>query len=162
MIEFYGTLSDECSKYVLRKSQKAAWFVGAIVATIFSVPTIILALKVDLIIIIFVPVYIIIALLNGVPVGKKDYNKVLPSKITIDLDSGIISSENEIFYFEKEISDIISVNDMGEWYHIYFGDRVDRIAKFVCQKDLLHGCTIEDFEKMFEDELVREVIKKDR
>ncbi len=155
MIEFFGNLSNECQKYILRKESRIGLIAGLIVAIIFSVPSIVLAIKVNFIFIICIPALVIFALLAGMPPNKKNYNTVMPSKIVINIDSGTITSKSEKFHLERAISDIISVNDMGEWYHIFFGDKIDRLGRFVCQKDLIHGCTLDEFEKIFDGKIIR-------
>ena len=155
MIEFSGCLSYKCQKYILKKESKAALISGLITAFIFSIPAMILSIKVNSIFIICIPALLVFALLAGMPPNKKNYSTIMPSNIIIDMNSGTIISKSEKFYLERAIFDIVSVNDMGDWYHIYFGDKIDRLGRFVCQKDLMHGCTVDEFEKIFDKKIVR-------
>ena len=68
--------------------------------------------------------------------------------------------ENEDFCVTKNLSEVTVVYDMGEWYHIHFGCKYDRWARFICQKDLIQGATIEEFEKLFENKIVRKFSAK--
>lgn len=155
MIEFSGCLSYKCQRYILRKESRVGLISGLIVALLFSIPSVILTVKVNFIFIICIPALLIFALLAGMPPNKKNYNAIMPSKIIIDLNVGTIISKSEKFYLEREISDMVSVNDMGDWYHIYFGNKIDRLGRFVCQKDLIQGCTLDEFEKIFDKKMVR-------
>ena len=155
MIEFSGCLSYKCQKYILRKESRVGFIAGLITAIIFSIPTVLLAIKVHFIFIVGIPTLLSIAFLAGMPPSKKTYNTILPSKITIDPINGTIISESEKFYLKRSISDIVFIQDMGEWYHIYFGEKIDKLGRFVCQKDLIHGCTIGEFEKIFDKKIVR-------
>ena len=155
MIEFSGCLSHKCQKYILYKEAKIGLIAGITTASIFSIPAMILAIKVNFIFIICLPAFLIFGLLAGMPPNKKNYNFIMPSNIIINLNSGTIISKSEKFYLERAISEIVSVNDMGDWYHICFGDKIDRLGRFVCQKDLIRGCTVDEFEKIFVNKIVR-------
>ena len=50
------------------------------------------------------------------------------------------------------ISSICQIVDYGEWYYLVF-DYGDKDLYFVCQKDLLTGGTIEEFENIFEGKI---------
>ena len=153
MIEFYGNLSRRCQKYILHKESKVGFMGGLIAAGIFTIPAIVLTIKVNIAFILCVPALLLIAFLAGCPPTQKNYNMIMPSKIIIDIDNGTVISKSEKFYLEYSVEDIVSINDMGEFYHIFFGDKVDRLGRFVCQIDLIHGCTLDEFEKIFELQL---------
>ncbi len=55
----------------------------------------------------------------------------------------------------KNISDVKKVYDKGDWYEFncFFPHRN---INLLCQKDWIKQGTIEEFEKLFEDKLVRE------
>lgn len=155
MIEFYGNMSDRCKQYILKKESKVGLLSGFITAAIFSIPMIILTFTIHWIFILTLPVLAILAILASMPPNKKNYNLIIPTKIIVDINEKTIISTSEKFYIEKSISDIICINDMGEWYHIYFGEKIDRVGRFVCQKDLIHGCTLEEFENFFKQKIIR-------
>ena len=58
---------------------------------------------------------------------------------------------NEAFHM---ISTIKSVEDYGEWYYFIF-NYADRDPYFICQKSLLSKGTIEKFEELFADKIVK-------
>lgn len=73
-----------------------------------------------------------------------------PFKITIDPDEQTIvyeakNEEEHFFMFDS----IESVYDYGEYYHFWQGDM------FLCQKSLIVQGTIEEFEKLFEEKIIR-------
>jgi len=153
MIVFEGQLSAECKRYVLKKESKLGLISGLITAGIFTVPAIILAVKVHWIFIICVPALLIFSLLTGMPPHQKNHSAIMPSRITININNGTITSESEKFHLEQTVSNVVTVKDMGEWYHIYFGEKVDRLGRFVCQKDLICVGTLNEFEKIFDGKL---------
>ncbi len=54
----------------------------------------------------------------------------------------------------KNLSNVKKVVDMGEWYKIYFYFPY-KSNLFICQKDLLVKGTIEEFEELFSDKIIR-------
>ena len=76
----------------------------------------------------------------------------MPRRVEIGED--YISIECDLYSQIEDLSSIKEVVDWGEWYHIrfYFPGVC---PYFVCQKDLITQGTIEEFEKLFEDKLVR-------
>lgn len=52
------------------------------------------------------------------------------------------------------LSAVKCVKDYGEWYHFEFNFS-DRDMYFVCQKSLLTEGSIEEFESLFADKLMR-------
>ena len=78
-----------------------------------------------------------------------------PHRIYIDLDDRTIVSEikgtPETF---RMIDDIIEVKDHGEFYSFKFNSMRNRY-NFIAQKDLLTQGSIEEFEYIFEEVMVR-------
>lgn len=78
-----------------------------------------------------------------------------PQKIYIDLEDRMIVSEitgsRESF---RMIDDIVQVNDHGDFYTFKFNSRRNHYD-FIVQKDLITQGTIEEFEEIFEEVLVR-------
>lgn len=57
----------------------------------------------------------------------------------------------------KKISKIKRIEDQGDWYYITFkGDFTENI---ICQKNLITQGTIEEFEELFKDKIVRKFKK---
>lgn len=152
MIEFYGELSEDCKKYMLKRDAKVAFYVGLVVAIIFIIPIIILAILWDWIFVIALPVLVAFPFLAAVRPSKKNLGIIFPNKITINED--VMTSESDKFSLKRLISQVKMVVDMGDWYDIKFFYPY-RNLRFVCQKNLLVQGTIEEFEKLFEDKLIR-------
>ena len=83
------------------------------------------------------------------------WRMLAPQKICIDLEDRVIISEitdsRESFIM---IDDIVQVNDHGEFYTFKFNSRRNHYD-FIVQKDLITQGTIEEFEAIFEEVLVR-------
>ena len=83
------------------------------------------------------------------------YVAFLPERLFIDTDEGTVVSQiagmGETF---KILDDVTKVEDHGDYYAFYFNNRVSRIG-FIAQKDLITQGTIEEFEEIFEEVLVR-------
>lgn len=155
MIEFSGSLSSKCKKYILRQESKVGLIAGGVIAAIFCAPAIILNVKIHISFLLSISILLLFALLAGMPPSKKNYSLIMPSKIVINFDTDTVISKSDRFCIEEAVSDIVLIADMGEWYHIYFGKKIDRLGRFVCQKDLIYGCTIEEFEEIFNKVIVK-------
>ena len=152
MIEFRGELSGDCKKYVLHREAKIGLISGLITATIFSIPIIILTIKIHWMFVFFLPVLLLFALLAGMPPSEKSYTSIFPFEIIVDTERKTITSKSEKFCFEYTFSEIVKVVDMGEWYHIYLNNKNGR---FVCQKNLICTGTLEEFEELFIDKIIK-------
>ena len=151
MIIFEGQISGKCKEGVLRRGAKNSFFGGLITSILFAIPTIILALKIDWIILLFFLVLIPFPFLAAIPPKEKYYPMIFPSKVTINTQTGEMTTKSSQFYAESSITDVVKVLDKGEWYLIYVKSKDGR---FICQKDLLTSGTLDEFEKNFKDKLV--------
>ena len=151
MIIFEGQISGKCKKEVLRKGAKSSFIGGLITSIIFTIPTVIFALKINLIILLFLLVLIPFPFLAALPPKEKYYPMIFPSKVTIDTQTGEMTTQSSQFYAESSIAEVVKVLDKGEWYLIYVKSKDGR---FICQKDLLTNGTLDEFEKFFKDKLV--------
>lgn len=150
MIEFRGEISENCRRYVIRKERKMGVICATIVASVFSIPIITLAITWDWIFVIAIPVLILAVAFAVLPPKKKSYPLIFPDKIIIDKE--LIESKSEKFHVTKSIDQVKKVVDMGEWFHIFFYDRPWN-SRFICQKDLLKQGTIEEFESLFDGKI---------
>ncbi|MBQ8288387.1 MAG: hypothetical protein IJX76_06405 [Clostridia bacterium] len=137
---------------MLRRESKFSFIGGIVTAILFGIPTIIAAIMIHWIFIICIPVLIAIPFVAGMPPSPKVYTLILPSKVTISTDTSIITSASEKFRVECSIDQVVKVIDMGEWYQIYVENKEGR---FICQKSLLSVGTLDEFEQIFEDKIVR-------
>ena len=151
MIVFEGQISGKCKEGVLRKGAKNSFIGGLITSILFVIPTVVLALKIDLIILLFFLVIIPFPFLAAIPPKEKYYPMIFPSKVTIDTQTGRMTTQSSQFYAESSIGEVVKVSDEGEWYLIYVKSKEGR---FICQKDLLTNGTLDEFEKKFKDKLV--------
>ena len=151
MIEFSGTLSKNCKKYIIKRARKISLIGSSLVSFIFLIPSIILTCN-NLIYLMFVIVLIMFPLFSFFPLSDKSLQYLIPEKIEISND--IIISKGKKYEFAREISSVKKIIDFGDWYHIFF-IYPDRSENFICQKSLIVKGTIEEFETMFEDKIVR-------
>ena len=151
MIIFEGQISGKCKEGVLRKGAKNSFIGGLITSILFAIPTVVLALKIDLIILLFLLVIIPFPFLAAIPPKEKYYPMIFPSKVTIDTQTGRMTTQSSQFFAESSITEVVKVLDKGEWYLIYVKSKDGR---FICQKDLLTNGTLDEFEKNFKDKLV--------
>lgn len=154
MIVFYGELSEKCRKYILMKETRVSVIAALIVSCLFSITIIICTILIDWIFIVALPVFVLFFVLSWLPPSKKNYVKIFPKRIVIN--DGIISSEGDNFHYNRLMSQIKLVVDMGEWYDIIFYYNY-RNPRFICQKDLLIEGTLEGFEQFFKDKITRKV-----
>ena len=76
---------------------------------------------------------------------------IFPSKVTINTQTGEITTQSSQFFAESSIAEVVKVLDKGEWYHIYV---TGKDGRFICQKDLLINGTLEEFENIFKDYII--------
>lgn len=152
MIEFYGEISGNCKHYMLKREAKFGIIGSSITAVLFGIPIIIASITIHWIFLICIPALIMIVFLAGVLPSKKIYSLIFPSKVLIDPDQNMLMCESEKFHYECLISDVVKVLDYGEWYHIYVKDRVGR---YVCQKSLIQIGTLQEFETLFHDKIIK-------
>ena len=153
MIIFCGTLSNKSKSYIIKRA-KFISFIGLTFASlILLVPMILLTIKniiyiIALIFVIFLPV------LAFLPIKGKSLQKIVPTKIIIEKET--ITSEGVSFNYHRQISTIKKIVDFGEYYHIFFNFS-NKCENFICQKDLIINGTIEEFEQMFKDKIVKKI-----
>ena len=152
MIIFEGQISGECKKGVFRRSGKIAFICGLITSIIFAIPTVVVAVTLHWLALLFFLILIPFPFLATITPNEKDLPTYLPSKVTIDTKAGEITAESSRFCTDAYIDDVVKVLDYGEWYLIHVGDRDGR---FICQKDLLTSGTLEEFETIFGDKIQR-------
>ena len=91
------------------------------------------------------------------PRYNTDYTNNCPDKVLIEDDRvSVYSRANN--YACRKTEDIKTVLDFGNFYHIKFYFPWD--PNFICQKDLIVEGTLEEFEELFADKLVRKTPKE--
>ncbi len=146
MIKFYGSISEDNKKILVRKEKVILFFASLIPVLIGIGITIALAIKIDLLALIFLIPLLFFLSIPLFPVSKKTLSLMIPHQIIIDDE--IIISEGENFKCYKNLVDIKKIVDYGTYYYIFF-KWPKKSYRFLCQKNLLLNGTIEDFEKRF-------------
>ena len=77
--------------------------------------------------------------------------KSIPYIITIDEE--YIELEGETAYCKRKLEDVKSIIETENFY--YFNFYLPYAMNFLCQKDLIALGTIEEFEEIFKDKIVR-------
>lgn len=86
------------------------------------------------------------------------YDDYLTLPITVTISNGIITNsyfdKSHLVSGKKSVLSVKRVIDVGEWYYVIFkfGDIGN---SWICQKDLLTKGTLEQFENIFNDRIVR-------
>ena len=156
MIIFSGNLSKDCKKHIAKRI-KFMSFVGiTISAIIMLILFIFLTIYVDILFILFDFVFLFIPLLSFIPPDQKSINKLTPNKVSI-INNQVIS-ESASFYYQTKISNVNKIVDYGDWYQIFFKYPYKN-QTYICQKDLIEEGTIEDFENLFKEKIVRKIKK---
>jgi len=165
MIEFNGELSDTVKKQFIQLFRRGHIFIGLFIVpimTLFFAPMLYeVSNSIGEFLLYFFSPYIALVILVTiyclVPYGKKEVkNLVSPAFVQIS-ESKIhykLPSEEELF----DISEVKKVIDYGEFYMIKFYFNAGR--RCPCQKDLITQGTIEQFEEIFKDKLVRKPKQK--
>lgn len=163
MIEFKGRLSNKCKEYVIKSSWQLGFFIVIAVCIPFIILSIVLSIKDDCIyLLILIPVALLIFFASLKP-GTKAYRKLYGKngKIYDGELTWHISIEGDIIFAEgiqrsetKYLSNVKKVVDMGDWYKVYFYFPY-KSNLFICQKDLIIQGTIEDFENLFSEKIIR-------
>ena len=145
MIEFKGKISGKTLKFQAKR-YKIALSISFLIAALFIC---VLYRAYSM----FVPVGFIILVLLLCP--SKAFVFLTPKRVYIDLeDRTIVSVNSESSEVFRMIDDIVEVKDYGEFYTFKFNSQRAFIT-FIAQKDLITHGTIEEFEEIFEEVMVR-------
>lgn len=163
-IEFSGTLCEQAREDRMQRINNIFVYLVAfcLLATVAVIVTC-FVMSAYYLLIIFVPLLTLFAVLIFLMYrpdkqARLFYSSYLTEPFTITISNGVITNS----YFEKSrlvsggksVNSVKRVLDVGEWYYIIFKFG-DISTSWVCQKDLLTKGTIEDFENLFENKLVR-------
>ncbi len=151
MIEFKGKISGKALKYHSKRYKKLLVFSSFATSLLMFL----LLGSIDfarylifILAVIALPLLVIIC-------PASIWGILAPHRIYIDLEDRTIVSEiagsRESF---RMIDDVIAVKDHGEFYTFKFNSRRNHYD-FIVQKDLITQGTIEEFEEIFEEVLVR-------
>lgn len=154
MIEFKGQLSEKNQKEMNKFQHKIGISSGCITALILGVVITVLTVKCDTVFAIAYIMCVLIAVLSSLPIPKKNWYIVCPETVRID-DDGITSIGVKFSQY-RLLSQIKRIDDCGDYYRFWF-DFPHQSPLFLCQKDLIVQGTIEEFEELFADKIVRKI-----
>lgn len=158
MIEFYGILSEKClNQFSKKKNLKNSLFFMFFTLSAIMV-TIVLSLLKIATVHYFCLLSILMVILNVILLIVPAHSAIFrsPIKITINNDIIICSIEHLAKQFKPKIRKIRHVKKIivyKDWYLIIF--KYDITDMIVCQKNLIRKGTLEEFEKMFKNKLIR-------
>ena len=155
MIEFNGELSEECKKFITKLVGKLNIVGATICLILFGGITVIFALNTSLLVLFFLPVVLFAVITMALPpktTSKEMNDYYYPKKIVIEED--LVWGEWENQYKEFSLDSVSQVIDYGDWYQIHFV--LSRpLPPFICQKSLITQGSIEEFETLFAEKIVK-------
>ena len=157
MFLFEGCLSEKCQNYIIQKNQRMGFVGGSVVAAVFAIPTILISIFWEWIVMLFLIGLIGFPFLVAVKPSPKTARQVLfPQKIEFDIteENAYVSAEGENFCLIKKTEDIKAIIDMGDFFVVLFYFPHKDI-RFVCEKALLREGTLEEFEAHFSELMIR-------
>jgi hypothetical protein len=87
-------------------------------------------------------------------ISKKEQQRLCPAHVCIYEDSNEpVLIESQSYRLETYLDDFRKIVDMGSHYYVYFHTQIGTVMIF--QKNLLVQGTIEEFEALFGDKLIR-------
>lgn len=159
MIVFNGELSDSAKLHMKKLEANALIIISSIIFVIFSIPTLMLCIYFDWIVSLFFIVFLF-PIFGGVlyRVIPTNLQKLrTPTNVSIMRDTLISSGKK--YKDGRSIEYVKKVIDYGDWYHIIFYFPHKNVY-YLCQKDLISEGTIEEFEELFAEKLVRKKQKR--
>ncbi len=153
---FRGKLNEECSRYLKKKRIIEGIIVcgGTFIGT--SPIIICLAFAISYWMFLSLIPFFMICLINVL-----FYDESFKSEPDeIDIDDMFLTGYCAKYDYKRidYLSDVLEVTDMGTWYKISLNLKYNSF--FACQKDLIVEGTLEEFEELFADKLVRKETKK--
>lgn len=150
MLKFYGSLSEENKKAIIKQERKILFLASLIPVLLGLCLATIVAININLIYLLFIIPLLFFLLIPFFPLSKKTIDLIIPFQILIHEDT--ITSEGKNFKCTRYLSDIKKVVDYGSYYQIYF-KWPKKSCKFLCQKNLLVEEKIESFENLFKNKI---------
>lgn len=150
MIKFYGLISEDNKKVIIKKEKKILFFASMIPVFLGSCLTIIASIKIDLIYLLFLIPLLFFLCIPFFPLSKRTMDLMIPFEVSI-CNETIISQGNN-FKSSKKISDIKKIVDYGSYYFIYF-KWPKKSYRFLCQKNLISEDKLITFENLFKNKL---------
>ena len=153
MIVFQGKMTNENVKFIIKQSRKITTIITGILSIILLIPIVILSILWNWIVLIAILPLVYLVAFAGIP--PKNLDIITPTYISIT-ENDMLSENDDNIHAAQSVENVKVVIDHGECYQILF-KKAPFSPYFVCQKDLIKQGTIEEFEKIFKNVLVREI-----
>lgn len=153
MIEFSGALSSKCIKFYIIKEFLRFLIIFLLTALPFAIPMLVVSIVEKLLFWgILAGIILVLAVTMSIIESNIFLKKKLPTQVIISDER--IEKISSLEPINNPINEVETVADYGDWYQIYFniGFRNNYV---ICQKNLLAKGTIEKFEKLFEEKMIR-------
>ncbi len=162
MLVFGFNLHGIIKEKLIKKQKYGMYIASSITALLFFIPaTIIFVIWKNYITISISIGLTIVALLFLILFSRWNnpfnaFYKSIPEKVIIDKKQGVIFTTGLAQYSYKsvDLELIKAIIDFGDWYEIKFYYPHGSIF-FVCQKALIEEGSVEEFEGMFEEKIIR-------
>ncbi len=154
MFEFKGEITGQGKEYLYSLHKKTTKVMAITYISMAAVVLIVASICMriwwgPLCGVLFIPLFWLVKL-NPT---KGQYALIAPSRIVINEDT--ISFENKKTHMLQYLESVDSVIDFEEFYLFKFTERRPINEAYICQKDLIVNGTIEEFESVFADKIVK-------
>lgn len=160
-IEFEGEISQESKNYInkqIDKGYRAIWVILPIMAYLVIIPVFVADIQMGILVsVVLLIAVIIMSFCPRIHYNQKMIEDYYPISVVVEDDKLITDGKGEDAYNSRRIDEVKVVIDGGDFYYIkYYYPFYDYT---LCQKDLIVKGTIEEFEELFADRLVRKIRK---
>lgn len=163
MIEFSGEISRKAKQYITNELRKLAPIIVFFGMWWLVAMAIWLGYETNRWNDVYVGIAFIVVLYIVLTVGiifihnTKHNEGTYPILVRIEGEEIFTQSQKDEFYWFRRIDGVKKVIDTGEFYYLKFHFPFNRYC--LCQKDLITQGTIEEFEEIFADRIVRKPLK---
>ena len=154
MFEFNGPITGNCKRFLINRQIKNQTVASTSVCLLFIPIVVSLSVFIDTIILILLIPLLMLVIFSLIKPGEKTQKNIVPICVCIDCEEGVIIRSTANGKTERSLSSIKCIEDYGDWYYFVFNYE-SRDPYFVCQKDLLSIGEIEEFEKLFDDKIIK-------
>ncbi|MBR2377787.1 MAG: hypothetical protein IKA85_08490 [Clostridia bacterium] len=161
MIRFKFEINEKTQNYIVKSRKFHARLLTIIMMLIYTIPAFIIWFLFPnniVVSIIVIGVFIFAIILSPIVAGYKGplhaFKESEPQDIIINKETIESMGINKYCYKQYMVDDIKNVIDYGDFYAIvFYFPNLDK--RFICLKDLIVEGTLEEFEQLFEDKIVR-------
>lgn len=162
MIEFKGKLSGAAEQQYMSKNARSEQ-ITLLAILVLSIPTTLWIglgvfatplFELRWLLIVYSILLMLIYLMPKLPGNAKGKREYMPNRIYAEEDYIVLVSDKHTD--SKRIEHVKVVYDCGDYYDIRFPFGHYTSVPLICQKDLLTKGSLEEFEALFEDKIIRE------